>query len=184
MKISLLEASRLLGQTPRQVRYRIRNGELRAKKEAGRWVLDDRDLPVTDAQRHAAERRASDLRLSVEAALGPRLRRGRPYTVRDVHAFERGVTAFRAATQALGTDHAAANALSASVVLIVQGCHRFVSRDKAAAFRDARERAAEAVALLHLDGQPGATQVADDVEQQYVPVLAGLVRRYERRRQP
>ena len=32
------------------MRYRIKAGELRATKDAGRWVLDDRELPVTDRE--------------------------------------------------------------------------------------------------------------------------------------
>jgi hypothetical protein len=184
IKISLAEASRLLGQSARQVRYRIKVGELMATKEGGRWMVDDGELRLSPGRKAAAERKAEDLRQSVEAALGPRARRGRPYSVRDVHAFARAVAAFRAATQALGDAHPTTAALSGSVVLITQGCHRFAGRDKAAAFRDARERAAEAVALLHLEGSEAATRIADDVEQEYLPVLAGLVRRYERRGQP
>jgi hypothetical protein len=183
MKVSLTEACRLLGQSARQVRYRIRSGELIATKEAGRWMLDDRDLRPSPGQKAAAERKAEALRESVEAALGPRLRRGRPYSVRDMRAFEQGVASCRAAVGLLG-QHPAATALSGSVILVSQGCHRFTGRDKASAFRDARERAAEAIALLHLDGRDGSAQIADVVEQDYLPVLGGLLRRYERRGQP
>lgn len=183
MKLSLSEACRLLGQTPRQVRYRIKSGTLKAFKQGGHWVIDDADLPLSDGQRQAAERRAVDLRTEVEAALGPALRRGRAYTVRDVRAFERGVALCRAAGEILG-DHAATRALNSSVVLIAQGCHRFHGRDKAGAFREARERAAEAVAHLHVHGDARAVAVADGLEHDYLPVVAGLVRRYERRAQP
>lgn len=183
MKLSLTEACRLLGQTPRQVRYRIRSGTLKAAKQGGHWMLDEADLPLSEGQRRAADQRALDLRTEVEAALGPNLRRGRTYSVRDVRAFERGVALARSAGEVLG-DHAATRALAGSVVLVAQGCHRFHGRDKASAFRDARERAAEAVAHLHVHGDARAVAVADGLEHDYLPVVAGLVRRYERRAQP
>lgn len=131
----------------------------------------------------ALERRALDLRSEVEAALGPALRRGRTYSVRDVRAFERGVALCRAAIEVVG-EHAATRALTSSVVLVAQGCHRFHGRDKAGAFREAREFAAEAVAHLHVHGDARAVAVADSLEHDYLPVVAGLVRRYERRAQP
>lgn len=183
MKLSLSEACRLLGQTPRQVRYRIKSGSLKATKQGGHWLIDDEDLPLSEGQRQAADRRATDLRSEVEAALGPPLRRGRTYTVRDMRAFERGVALCRAAGEAVG-EHAATRALHVSVVLISQGCHRYHGRDKAVAFREARERAAEAVAHLHVHGDARAVAVADSLEHDYLPVVAGLVRRYERRAQP
>jgi hypothetical protein len=173
----------LLGQTPRQVRYLIKNGRLRASKEAGRWVIDDGDLPLSEGQRRSAERKTAELATAVEEALGPQQRKGRPYSVRDIRAFERGVSCWRAAKAAYG-EHPATSALGESLVLVAQGCHRYHGREKAVAFQDARERAAEAVARLHLEGGEAAVSAADGVEQDYIPLLAGLVRRYERRGRP
>jgi hypothetical protein len=146
-------------------------------------VLEESQLEISEGQRRAAERKVTELVGAVQDALGPHLRRGRTYSVRDVHAFARAVASCRTAA-ALPTPPAAAAALSQAAIAVAQGCHRFHGREKAAAFRDARERAAEAVALLHIAGDEQAAALADQVESDFLPVLSGLVRRAERRAQP
>ena len=85
MDVSLTDACRLLGKTPRQVRYLAKKGELRAKKVAGRWLVDADDLPLSEGQKAARAGKEQALRETVEKALGPRT--GRVFGVADLQAF-------------------------------------------------------------------------------------------------
>ena len=88
MDLSLTDASRLLGKTPRQVRYLIKNGRLPARKVGNRWVIDSEALPLSQGQLQAARRRAQAVKDVVEEALGPHTRPARlKYSVRQVAAF-------------------------------------------------------------------------------------------------
>ncbi len=183
MKLSLADAARLLGKSPRQFRYMIQQGEVKGEKEAGRWVFDDAKLPVSAARAQAQQGKAEELAAAVQEALEPHLRsaRGKAYSVADLHAFRAGATGCREAIQTLGGEHPAATSLRASVVALGQGCHRFHHREKAAAFQAAREEAAAAVAHLHIDGRETARALADTLEQTYLSSIVGLLRRQERK---
>lgn len=54
MDLSLAEAAAHLGKSPRQVRYLIKQGKLRARKRGSAWVIDSTDLPRSEAQVEAA----------------------------------------------------------------------------------------------------------------------------------
>ncbi len=182
MKMTLGEAAHYLGKSERQVRYLIKLGQIKGNKVEGRWVFDQADLPVSKERLRVREQKAAELGAAVEEALGPHLRppSRRTYSVADLGAFRAGVAACRSSGARLG-EHAATTAMRASLVALSQGCHRFHQREKADAFRAARERAAEAVALLHVEGSEVARSIADSVEQDYITALVGLLRRQERR---
>lgn len=179
MLLTLAEAAQLLGQSVRQVRYLVKAGKVKARKQEGRWVFDEADLPVSPAQRRVREHKAAELASVVEDALRkqthPPGRRG--YSVTDLAAFRHGLAACRAALERLGDQAAPVVALRASLVALSQGCHRFHQREKSEAFAEAREHAAAAVALFHLDGSDVALAVATLVEQDYLGALVGLLRR-------
>jgi hypothetical protein len=80
MDVSLIDACRLLGKTPRQVRYLVKKGELRAKKVAGRWVVDADELPLSEGQKSA--------RASKEQALRDTGRGGPAPAMRSFRCFE------------------------------------------------------------------------------------------------
>lgn len=180
VKLTLTEAAQMLGKSPRQVRTMMKSGELKGQKIEGRWMFDRAALPVRAGREQAQQRKAAELGRAVEEALGPHLkppgRKG--YSVADLTAFRTG-TREGCAAAALGVEHPAAVALRASLVALAQGCHRFHQRDKTAAFAEARERAAEALAHLYLDGTDAAKRIADAVEQEYLSAIVGLLRRQE-----
>ncbi len=183
MQLSLAQAAQLLGKSPRQVRYLIRTRRLAAKKEGGRWIIERDDLPLTAAQRRALERKRNELADVVETALGPRLETGkRRYSVREMAAFQKGREAYRACRDALGADHCSTSALESSLVSVSRGCHRFLDGQKVDAYRDAREEAARAVALALLSEDEKADAVADLIEHELLPAVAGLIRRSEGRK--
>ena len=183
MKMTLAEAAQYLGKSQRQLRYLLRTGALKGAKVGGHWTFEQAELPVSPERQQARAKRSADLRATVDEALAPRLRGPgkRGYSVVDLTAFRTGVDCSRSCGQRLGEQAAAAIALRASVVALAQGCHRYHQRDKADAFRQAREHAAEAVALLHVEASPAALAIADTVEQQYLASLVGLLRHQERR---
>ena len=183
MKVTLVEAARLLGKSPRQLRYMLKQGEVKGEKSEGRWVFDDADLPRSPAQEQARQRKAAELEAAVGEALESTLRkpRGRGYSVTDLVAFRTGAAACREAARRMGDEHRATVAMRASVVALGQGCHRFHHREKNEAYSRAREEAAAAVALLHIDGGDAARTLADEVEANYLTSLVGLLRRPERK---
>jgi len=180
MDVTLQDACRLLGKTPRQVRYLVRKGELQGKKVAGRWVVDAADLPISEGQRAARAAKEQQLRDTVEHALGPA--HTRRYGVADLTAFTAGVRVYRALLAALGAAHPASDAVSAALVALSQGYHRFHDRDKLEAYRLAREEAARAAALVLLSAHAEAEALAAPIEREVLPAILGLVRRCERRK--
>ena len=184
MKVSLREAAQMLGRSTRQVRYMIRTRRLPAVKAAGRWVVDTDELPLSDGQRRARERKAADLTAAVEEALGPHTKTAprKTYSVREMTAFTGGLALLRAARALLGEQHAAVVEIEAALIAVTRGCHRYHRRDKATAFADARERASAAVARLYFEGSAVADAIGESVETDLLPVIAGLLRRHEGRR--
>lgn len=185
MKLTLAEAAQALGKSPRQLRYLLKSGEIQGQKIEGRWMFDASALPISPARAEARQRKAAELGRAVEEALGPHLKpAGRKgYSVTDLGAFRTAAALARASAGRLGGGHLASAALRNALIALAQGCHRFHQREKAAAFSAARERAAEAVAELHLEGGDGTLEIASAVEQQLLPAVAGLLRRQERKEQ-
>lgn len=147
---------------------------------AGRWAVDAADLPLSEGQRAARASKEQQLRDTVEHALGPA--QTRRYGVADLQAFQAGVRVHRALLAALGAVHPAVEAVSASLVALSQGYHRFHDRDKLDAYRLARGEAARAAALVLLSGHAEAEAFAAAIERELLPGILGLVRRCERRK--
>jgi len=183
MELTLREAGHLLGKTPRQLRYLIQNGRIAARKQGKHWLLERESLPLSEAQLRSRERKAHELRGVVEDALGPHLAPPgrRRYSVQATAAFSVGRPIFAAARERLGDDHPAVEALRDALVAVTQGCHRFHHREKLEAYRDGREHASRAVALLLLDPGVEVEALTRDVEEELLPALTGLIRRSERR---
>ncbi len=183
-ELTLTEAAQLLGKTPRQVRYMIKTGRLQASKDGERWRIRRDDLPLSERQTLARQAQAEDLRVSVEAALGPHLEpKGakRGYSVSSMSAFGKGQSLYGEAREALGSDHPAVSALADSLVSISQGCHRYHDREKLEAYRAAREAAACATAFMLMDGGEAIGGFARRLEEGVLPAICGLIRRSERR---
>jgi excisionase family DNA binding protein len=184
MYLSLQQAADRLGKSPRQVRYLIRTGRLSAQKIGGRWVVSSDDLPLSEGQRAAVERRERQLRVTVEDGLGLSDAPERPprYSVRDLKAFQVALPLYRRAVAALAPDHPAAVALREVLELLTRGCHRFERSAKAEAYRQARDAASRAVCELLLDGSGPTDELVSAIEQDLMASLAGLLKRLERRR--
>jgi excisionase family DNA binding protein len=184
MYLSLQQAADRLGKSARQVRYLIQTGHLKADKVGGRWVVSAEDLPLSDGQRAAVDRRERQLRAAVEEGLGLSDRAERParYSVRDLKAFQLALPLYRRAAQDLGADHPATGALREVLELLTRGCHRFERSAKAEAYREARDVASRAVCALVLDAGEPADALVSAIEQELMGSLAGLLRRLERRR--
>ncbi len=69
MQLSLEQAAERLGKSVRQWRYLIHTHALRANKAGGRWLIDAADLPLSEPQRAAVDRRERALREAVKHSL-------------------------------------------------------------------------------------------------------------------
>ena len=184
MQLTLEEAARRLGKSTRQVRYLIQQERLKARKFAGRWVIDSEDLPLSPGQRQAVERRERELRTAVDEALGlPAGDDRKPrYSIRDLKAFQIAAPLYHRAETQLGAEHPATAALRQVLGELTRGCHRFDRSEKAAAYRQARDAASLAVCELVLAGGAEADHLVQAIEQELMAAFAGLLRRLERRR--
>jgi hypothetical protein len=179
MKLSLSQAAERLGKTQRQIRYLIKQGKLDARKDGGRWVVDSDRLPVSDEQRAARQRQETRLRDAVDAALDTH-RQGR-YSLRDLKAVTVGAPIYRSCLQRTGPDSIASRELRASLDHLAVGYHRYALSEKRDSYRAARDAAARAAMDLALSELDGALELADLIEQELMPAIAGILRRTERR---
>ena len=198
MELSIAETATLLGRSQRQIRYLIKTGGLRATKKGRRWRIDSADLPISDAERQALAERSQVARRAFEKGLEPVAKAAltapgddaegeetkRSYSVTDLRAFQAGEAIYREARRDLGPEEPAVRHLFEALSLLSRGCHCFHPKDKAGRFTEARELAATAVAalLLHDDGEATERRgLAQRIEQEMIPKVAGLVASYEKR---
>ncbi len=194
MKLSLAEAATVLGKTERQVRYLIKTGRLPAEKEGRRWWIESADLPLSERQRQALGERHRAAREAFDKGLEPIAKAAEPaakkhekkrgYSVTDLVAFSTGEEIYRQVSRQLGADDPAPGHLFAALALVARGCHCYHPADKAGRFTEARELAATAVAELLLHSEPEDAPrraLAERIEQELIPKLAGLVASHEKR---
>ena len=181
MNLTIPQVAAMLGKSERQVRYLISKGELPARKDGGTWVIDDAALPRSDGQTAAQDRRQRQMRDAVEDVLGVSAPERRRFSICDLRAFQVGLPLLRRCEAELGGEHAATRALRAALRQLSLGCHHFERRDKAGAYRAAREAASEAAFELALSEAPAAPALLDLVEQDLLAAIAGLLRRMDRR---
>lgn len=184
MKLTLEQAAARLGKSVRQVRYLIKMKRLTARKFAGRWVIESEDLPLSEPQVRAVERKERQLRAAVEQGLGLPDESERPprYSVRDLKAFQVALPIQRKAADRLGAEHPATVELRHALECLTRGCHRFEHSDKAEAYRQARDAASQAVCELVLSENADADALVTHIEQDLMAALAGLLRRVDRRK--
>jgi excisionase family DNA binding protein len=180
MKLTLDQAAVKLGKTARQIRYLIQQGRLPADKLGGRWLIDSDVLPLDETGRQRRSRRTDRLRDAVEEVLGDGQERAR-YSLRDLKAFQIAVPMFQELRHRLGDDHLATRHLRSTLDHLAQGCHRFGREEKSSAYRGARDAVSLAICELLLGDEPLLHESVDILEQEFMPAVAGLLRRAERR---
>lgn len=181
MELSLTQAAQLLGKTRRQIEYLIQTGKLTARKDGGRWRIDEADLPLTPAQRAARARRGQGLRDVVDEVLEHAAPKAR-YSMRDLRAFQEARTLWRDCLARVEPQHLARRHLRTVLEQLALGCHRYDRRDKAAAYSQARDAASLAACALLVDGPEDMQSLVEGIENGLIPAIAGLMRRADRGR--
>ncbi len=190
MNLSLNDAAVVLGKSQRQIRYLIKTGRLNAVKESGRWRIDSESLPLSDSQRAAFGARLETAREAMTTALEPTAKaldaKGskRRYSVTNLTTFQAGEQLYRALRAQLGPDDPSCRLVYEAMTLVTRGCHCFHAQDKIERFASARDSLASAVAelLLHSEEDQGARRkLAERLEQELVPKLAGLIASHEKK---
>jgi len=195
MEISVREAATLLGRSRRTVRAQLARGDLAGRKRQGRWRVDRRHLPLTEAQHQALQRKADDVRQAVEAALPSRLSRDggdRSRSVLDLDAFRIGAEVLgevRKDGSGLAEERQAriAAALEQGLLALTEATLHFDRGRKQEALHRCRGHLAEALGLLLLapgsaPGQPVA-EWSRRLEKEMAPALAGFARWVDRLRE-
>ena len=184
MELSLSDTARLLGKSLRRVRYLIQQGELKAKKSRGRWVVLRGDLPLNEAQVSRGLAEHARLKEVVESALGtaeganPRRR----YSVTDLMAFEAGRKILVEVRGLLGEQAPATRRIGEALSLITCGCHTFHKRDKISFYQRAREQICYGLSELLVSSQEQAASLASSIEGEWLPFVGSIIRATERRR--
>ena len=182
MDLSLSEAARLLGKSDRQVRYLIREGKLKARKEGGRWQVRREDLGLSPGQERAAEQKTERAARLAEEILRPEGGNAKKkYSIRDLRAYREGSQVYRELTGAAGADHAAAKGLRESLMLLACGYHEFLAETKADFYARARQAASRAAMALLLDDEDGHRERIERLENGFLPALGGLIHHAEKR---
>ncbi|MEE8524949.1 MAG: helix-turn-helix domain-containing protein [Thermoanaerobaculia bacterium] len=188
MQLSVAETATVLAKTPRQVRYMIRQGRLKAERQGKSWRIDSDSLPLGDAERQALKERLDVARGSVDAALEPvakaldKSAKGEEerYSVRKLLAFETGRRLYQELAAGSASEQPGLQALFDGLVQLTQGCHAFRAEEKAGHFRAARRLVATATAHLFLCGDERGAEVAAKLEQELIPKIGGLVAAQEK----
>lgn len=170
MNLTLREASDLLEMRPRTLRDQLRRGVIRGRKQDGRWVIRKADLPLRDVDRQTYQAKIARMHADVERAVPRRLRADVGIGRLD------GLDAFTI-TRALHaelSDGPAAGRLREALFAIALGHHQYDRDAKLAAFDAARTALSGAVVELILGDD--ATGLADRIECEALPRLAGLIR--------
>ncbi len=188
MDLTVREAAVVLGRRPRTVRAQLARGELPGKKRGGRWRVDDRELPLSEAQRRALQRKADRVRRVVEDALPSRMatsRGQRSRSIADLDAFRRGaevLAEMRRDCQVLdgaARERAAAMA-EEGLLAFSEGVMLFDREHKLEALKRARSNLARCAAVLLLAGGiPPADPVfgwVRAIESEVIPAVAGFAR--------
>jgi len=156
--LSLAEAATRMGQSIRQVRYLVKKGRLNARKVGPAWMIDEADLPSSEADASAHAVRAADVRQAVEAALAPQVRPGARYSVTSIRAFTDAANLRREAGAALPADHPAPASLDACALALARGAHAWRGR----AFARSKRRRPN-VARIDLEAERHVLQLASDI---------------------
>ena len=193
MELSVREAAQLTGRSPRTLRAQLARGEVPGVKRHGRWVLERRHLPLTEAQRRRLSQRADDIRRKVEDVLPSRAagRRGdRARSLADLDAFRltldlhNGLKAddhlppeLRDRLTALTGD---------ALVALAEAFHEYHRDAKRLSVQRARSALAHLAAVLLIEhGRPPpepAVAWFRRAEQEVLPAEAGLARFIDRLR--
>ncbi len=188
MELTVREAAVVLKRSPRTVRAQLARGELPGKKRRGRWRIDDRQLPLTEAQRGTLQRKADRVRRVVEDALPSRMagsRGQRSRSIADLDAFRRGAEVLAEmrrdcqAIDAAARERAAAMA-EEGLLAFSEGVMLFDREHKLEALKRARSSLARCTAVLLLTaGIPPADPVFEwvkAIESEVIPAVAGFAR--------
>ncbi len=186
MELSVQEAATLLGRSPRTVRSQLASGELAGRKRGGRWRIERRDLPLTEAQRAGLQGKADRIRRSVEEALPSRMARSRGQRTRsiaDLDAFRRGaqvLAEIRGASGGKAARERAAALIEEALLDLAEGVQLYDRELKLAALNRARAGLARSAASLLLDaGIPPADPAfgwVAAIESEVIPAVAGFAR--------
>ncbi len=189
MELTVREAAALLGRSPRAVRAQLARGDLPAVKRGGRWRIERRHLPLTEAQRQALQAKADTVRQAVEEALPSRLARTpgqKSRSLADLDAFRHGarlLDELRAADdEALAecSRRRVIRLLERALLAVAEAAQHFDRDLKLEAIHRARARLAQATAVLLLEaGIPPREPVfgwVASLETEVIPAVAGFAR--------
>lgn len=183
MQLTITQAAALLNKSPRQLRHMLKTGKVTATKVDGRWVFDDKALPLDEHQKQVRAVQVAELIENVDrvmAKIAP-AEVAKSYSVWDLQVF-RLLAAEIEPCRRQWSDSLQLSALQRAIVALAQGCHRFRDTEKISAFREGRDFVAEAIGLLYCEPDPLAKEMAGRLEQKVLPGMSGLIRKYELKR--
>ncbi len=188
MDLSIAQAAATLGKTERQIRYLIKTGRLKARRDGGRWLIASDDLPLSPAQRESMQKNVEAARQAVEQAIAPataaadgKATERKHYSVTDLKAFRIGEGLLAQVEQAGGSADVVAGLLRQALLHLTRGCHTFHPPQKVQRLGEARDLVADAVTTLLLSGDEARRALALRIEQELIPCLGGLLASHERR---
>ena len=180
-RYTLSEAAAQLGKSERQVRYMIRQGDLKALKVSGRWYVPAEAIEKTPARTARRQPKAEALRAAVDQALDAVApAHAKPWTVRNIRAIQHAVALHGRLSSAFGADSPPAQQMAHALSHLVRGGYAFDRADKRACYQQARLTACDLLATLLLKTDDPAPELIEAIERDLMPTLVGLLRKTER----
>ena len=181
MDLSLQEAAEFMDRSVRQIRYLIQKGTLPAHKVDGKWRIPKDTVMLTAKGQKARQHKQEKAARVAEDVLAPKEKKGAHYSVKDLRAFGIAKSLYHKALETLDEHHPAPALLLEALMQLGCGCHAYRPTEKVNCFSLAREKTCRACMHL-LVGLPAQEELADQLEQELIPMISGLIRRVEAKR--
>lgn len=189
MELSIKEVATILGRSPRTVRAQVARGELPGVKRNGRWRVERRHLPLTEAQRRELQAKADSIRQAVEQAVPSRLARShgqRTRSIVDLDAFRLGAEVLDmvrgTADEHLANvpRHRITGLIEGALLDLAEAAQQFDRELKLAAVNRARRRLSHALAALFIGTgmhpEEPVLSLVTSLEHEVLPAVAGFAR--------
>ena len=184
MFLTIDQAAAKLGQSARQVRYKISNNLIKAQKLGNVWIIDENDLPEgTEKQEAVSDKRQERFEKDVDKALqATEVKNEGVYSVQSLRVFKALFEVCKKVRLHFGSEHEACVSLNQSLKQLTVGFHRFGRADKSLAYNQARDLSAQAVCILMLTDDDKALSFCRELEGPVLTAFAGLLKRNEEKR--
>lgn len=190
MELRIEEAAKLLGKSARQIRYMIETKRLPARREGKTWKIRKEDLPLTEGQERAKERKEEKVKNIAEEILGKQskslgqdiIEKRMHYALKNQSSFTLSQEAYQRAKLIFGDTHYISKVLKRGLLYITLAWYEYASAQRIIWLQQARLRMCKALTeLLTIpERTPEMNALSELIEIHIIAGINGLARHAER----